>query len=440
MTHSGFRCFIQATFLFVISVLQINAQAPSTEALYDEVKNYVGTKIKEIAAKGKKVSPDDRESLEKAKKDLAAKYAATVASSSSLSNVDLVYLGLLYEEAENDDKAYETFSKLLANMAPDATGNAVQMARSRIVIYAAKKKQYDEMEKAYEAWKKGITVTAAVPAQQASLEGSMAAAYFNGKNYDRAIKYGNSALELTRNLEAKTWKERGQKSERYAILIETLVVSYQKADRKEDAIDILAEGRALAFTIPSSNLYKKVMEIVSRYGVSEKKLMQKVESYPKADAAPEFPVASWLGQDAVTLEDLRGKVVLLDFWATWCGPCISTFPRLRNLYKKYNPQGLTIIGVTKFYGRAGEKPVDRPGELDFLKEFKEEYKLPYGFAIVDGQDASAKYGVNGIPATFLLDRRGVVRYIGVGASAEEGENLEEMIKKVLAEDKEKLAA
>lgn len=72
-------------------------------------------------------------------------------------------------------------------------------------------------------------------------------------------------------------------------------------------------------------------------------------------------------------------------------------------------------------------------ELDFLREFKQKHKLPYGFAISKAGEAASKYGINAYPTTVLLDRNGVIRYIGIGSGLEESENLEDMIKKVLKE-------
>jgi thiol-disulfide isomerase/thioredoxin len=181
------------------------------------------------------------------------------------------------------------------------------------------------------------------------------------------------------------------------------------------------------------------MDFVEGSGFSEKKLMQKVESYP-SEPIPDLRVIEWLGENYASLEELRGRVVLLDFWATWCGPCISTFPRLRDWHKKYGENGFVIVGVTKFYGNADGKPMTRLQELDFLNEFKKKHKLPYTFAIAEPGEDSMKYGINALPTTMLLDRSGVVRYIGIGAGDEEVSNLEGMIKKVLKEEPVKIAS
>jgi thiol-disulfide isomerase/thioredoxin len=216
-------------------------------------------------------------------------------------------------------------------------------------------------------------------------------------------------------------------------LVGVLAMSYRRSKNSDKALSVLAEARAESFAIPSASLYRKVMDFVEGSGFSEKKLMQKVESYPAADPAPDMGIIEWLGSEPVELNSLRGKVVLLDFWATWCGPCIATFPRLRNWHKKYAGSDFVLIGVTQYYGEQGGKKMSPLLEFDFLKEFKDKHKLPYPFAIAKPTEAMMKYGINAYPTTVLLDRAGVVRYIGIGAGMEESENLEEMIEKVLKE-------
>ena len=427
---------VLAVFCLLSAVFPIAAQSPNRPVVdyYNQVSDYIKEKSKELAGQGKRMNAETRENLEQERKSLAKKYAAEVAARTDLKGVDLYYLGSLYDFAGNEPKILETMKRFLAQYPPEMKGDAIQSARTYIIILSAKQKQFADAEQTLQLWLKGEPL---VRSQLPALEKSLAVSYYKDGKYEEAVKYAQSGFTNLKALEAKTLAERRAKMDLYANLVEILALSHRKTKNSDEALKVLAEVRALSFTIPSANLYRKVMEIVGGSGFSEKKLMQKVESYPIADAAPELGIEEWLGQEAVTLESLRGKVILLDFWATWCGPCIATFPRLREWHKKYGEKGFTIIGVTQFYGEADGKKMSSLQELNYLGEFKKKHKLPYGFAVTKrGEDAS-KYDINAYPTTVLLDRNGIIRYIGIGAGLEESENLEDMIKKVLKEENEK---
>jgi len=431
-TNAGFKCGLVILWLFsVISFAAAQSQNRPAVELFMEVSEYLKEKSKELAGQGKRMDADKRESLEQERKSLAKKYAAEIQARADLKGVDVYYLGLLYEFAENEAKILETMKRFLAQYPPETKGDAIQSARTYIIIVAAKQKQFAEAEQVFQAWLKGEPF---VKNQRPAIEKSLAVSFYKDGKYEEAIKYAQSGFDNLKALEAKTLAERRSKMEVYANLVEILALSYRKAKKTDEALNVLAEGRALSFTIPSAKLYRKVMDIVGGSGFSEKKLMQKVESYKNAAAAPELAIQEWLGQNAVTLESLRGKVVLLDFWATWCGPCIATFPRLREWHKKFSDDGFTIIGVTQFYGEADGKRMTPLQEIDYLGEFKKKHKLPYGFAVSKRGEDNAKYDINAYPTTILLDRNGVIRYIGIGAGLEESENLEDMIKKILKEE------
>lgn len=431
-TYQSFRliAFVFVVFLIAVSV---SAQSPNrpVEDYYKEVSDYVKEKSKELAAQGKKLTGETREDLANEQKKLAKKYASEISSRSGLKDMELYFLGMLYSTSENDEKTLETLKQFLAQYPPDIKGDAIQSARSFITVILSKNKQMAEAEQFYTAWLKGEPFN---KTQQPTMETVLAVGFYKDGQYEQAIKFGQQAFELLKTLEAKTPKDKREKEQVYLNLVEVLALSHKKNKNKDASLEILAEARAQSFTLPSANLYRKVMNFVEGSGFSEKKLMEKVESYANAEPAPELKILDWVGHDPVALEKFRGKIVLLDFWATWCMPCISTFPRLRGWHKKYGDNNFIIVGVTQYYGSGGGKDMTPLQELSFLGEFKEKYKMPYPIAVAERGEDTMKYGISAYPTTVLLDRNGVVRYIGIGAGAEESQNLEDMIKKLLKEE------
>jgi thiol-disulfide isomerase/thioredoxin len=158
----------------------------------------------------------------------------------------------------------------------------------------------------------------------------------------------------------------------------------------------------------------------------------KAES-PRDTNPPEIVGTQWIDQKPVKLSELRGKVVLLDFWAHWCGPCRYTFPKLQRWYENYKDEGLVILGLTNYFGHAEGKSLTPPQELEYLREFKKKNRLPYGFVIADSRENDINYGAFSFPMSFLIDRRGRVRFIALGAHESETSELGKMIKQLLDE-------
>ena len=101
----------------------------------------------------------------------------------------------------------------------------------------------------------------------------------------------------------------------------------------------------------------------------------------------------------MSLESLKGQVVLINFWASWCGPCRQEFPLLDNIYKKYKKLGFTVVGLNV-------EPDQNLAE-GFLKENPVSFPILY-----DPKDEVSKhYGVVGMPSVALVDRKGVVRWL-----------------------------
>ena len=145
-------------------------------------------------------------------------------------------------------------------------------------------------------------------------------------------------------------------------------------------------------------------------------------------------MAEVLGQGPVKLSELRGQVVLLDFWATWCTFCVKTMPRLNALHEKYKDRGLVIIGLNEFEGHIKGETATRAQELEYFPQFKRRMNVTYDFAVADDAHNAAPYGVAALPTAVLVDRRGRVRFLTIGASEEEAELLKKMIVKLLDEN------
>lgn len=102
----------------------------------------------------------------------------------------------------------------------------------------------------------------------------------------------------------------------------------------------------------------------------------------------------------VALKEMRGRVVVLDFWATWCLPCVAELPRLQRLYEQYHEKGLEIVGISL-------DSSEEQGGLEKLRAFVAERKLPWPQHYLGGDTSySADWGIHGIPAMFVIDKQG----------------------------------
>ncbi len=123
---------------------------------------------------------------------------------------------------------------------------------------------------------------------------------------------------------------------------------------------------------------------------------------PSAKSAPSFTLQDLNGK-TVSLSDFKGKVVVLDFWATWCPPCVKEIPHFIELYEQYKDRGFAMVGIS----------VDREG-VSVVKSFARKYQINYPILMADGQVANAYGGITGIPTTFVIDSAGNIRHKYVG--------------------------
>jgi thiol-disulfide isomerase/thioredoxin len=152
------------------------------------------------------------------------------------------------------------------------------------------------------------------------------------------------------------------------------------------------------------------------YGCSDSDKTSKA-SAPRS--APEFTLEDVAG-NMVSLSELKGKVVLLDFWATWCPPCRESIPHLAKTYNHYKDQGLEVVGVS----------LDT--NIDDLKDYVISKKIPYK-VVIGNQQVKVAYGVSSIPRMFLVDRNGVISADYLGFSSSIGDEMEAKIETLLAQ-------
>jgi thiol-disulfide isomerase/thioredoxin len=134
-----------------------------------------------------------------------------------------------------------------------------------------------------------------------------------------------------------------------------------------------------------------------------------------------LPLLATDNAEVLTLYSLRGKVVYLDFWASWCGPCRVSFPQLEELRQELGPRGFEVLAVN----------VDEfePDALRFLEEVSVSYPV-----VRDGAgDTPATYGILGMPTGYLIDRSGTVRLVHQGYRKSDGAALREDIIELLGE-------
>lgn len=467
------RIFIVFTLLFCLTSApaqsgRVNLPTPdetaslktvelSAEQLFGEANAYFRNKISEFQTKKIPYNEKlERQTLQE-QKQLAAKNAAILTARNNLAGEDFYFLGMLHSLAENPDGAETAMRKFIASENPNA--EKLQGARSILVILAARKKNFDEAEKFLGDY---LNTNPTKPLQRARMEKALAENYRAEGVLTKAALHAEEAYRA-----AKTNFPNAPRAAGINDLIENgmaVFEIYRDAREIEKAEKILEDLQKSGSFVESTSAYYVAVNERIKFLIETGRKAQALEFYKKTlaatakdfktkawqddianrlkrrekhyqimgDAAPELAgVDRFLPGETRKLTDLRGRVVLLDFWATWCGPCFEAFPYLAEWSQKHEKDGLVVLGVTRYYGAPDNGNSPEAEEIEFLTQFKKDNNLPYNFVVARGMENHINYGALSLPTAVLIDRKGVVRYVEIGAGKEPA--LAKAIERLLAE-------
>jgi len=248
-----------------------------------------------------------------------------------------------------------------------------------------------------------------------STQAYVAADLDHAATLQRAGKLSEAATELERALASARATPYEIEFQTRIRLGMTLSDVYLSLDQIQDARDMLADEVGFARNI--SEIMRATGSPEQRRAATSGYLQVRDRATQLAlirQMAPEISIKTWINGGPVALEALRGQVVLLEFWATWCKPCQEMFPKLKQLHDQAAERGLEIIAITRHYLAYGGTEEAMAEELRLMTVMVTDHGVSFTVGVAEDERLQAIYGANGLPTVVLIDRQGVVCYAGPG--------------------------
>ncbi len=411
------------------------ASAKTAASMYEEAAQYTRRKYEQLEREGYGYSPKLAAEVEAEARSLAARHAAGLGARAGLSEEDKFHLGRLQSLARQSARAVETMRALLGESDAGGRTEWARAARFVVAYELARDDRLDEAEAALAEYLAAPPPPSSPPSpaheERFKLEMELARAGRARMQIARAAEHARAAFAAARLLHAAGGLDAATRDEMFYRAGQSLSDSLLELKKTDEAVAALQEVRRLAVSFPSADLHRRANILFGRIVPPVGLLTLPGDVYLRS--APEIEVRDWVGQKPTTLAQERGRVVLLDFWATWCVPCHAALPHMSEWQRRFKDRGLTVIAFTQYTTVEGGRPVRTKREQDSLRDFRRARRLPFGFAVADTNATAALYNVSTIPAAVLIDRRGRVRYLNVGANDSDLKELEQMIERLLDE-------
>lgn len=321
---------------------------------------------------------------------------------------ELLALATIYQRAEMFEAVAAAYRAWLTGEPKSRDAIRVRFGLTRALL------ENDQLEEAQKLLEELFRQMPEEPFQFVSLitlHKDLALAWRDRGKYDLVLKHAKRGYDLAQN------------NDKFRRMGEQMQAAVER-DQMALAAIVIAAQEKLGFKKEAEEFSRRVLKSDFDHQPGLKQFFEAELASARllGNPAPELAVARWLeGQSeagARKIADLRGKVVLLDFWAMWSSPGLAAFSHFRDFQTRYGSKGFEIIGVTRFFGRSDvEQDLSREQEWKSLQNFKNRHRLTYPIAVgkLDDVTNDEGYSVAGLPTVILIDRRGQVRHIKRGA-------------------------